>query len=449
MKIILVQPPLPYAVTESYRTEGLGIAYLTAVLRKEGHEVTLLDAHLRGLEMKETVAEILSEKFDILGLTATDAHREVVLEIIKAVREARPDAIICAGGYLPSLAYDRMLKAAPGLDFIVRGEGESVAVDVFGRIGSGKDWRDAPGVAYRDGDNIVANPAPALIGDLDSLPFPARDALKNSSFQVRSAGIVGGRGCYHRCSFCCLRVMNEINGSKVPRFRSPENVVAEIERVAGDLGIRIFRFVDDDFIGPGRKSREHALAIAQGIKDLNLGIKFRIECRADEVDEDILIPLKEAGLTHIYLGVESGVQRALDTFNKRLTVEQNKKAIKLVRSLGINLRCGFIMFDPYTTTEEILENIAFTKQTGMDKDAAGSPFALITALKIYHDVPLMEKLRKDGLLIDNGLDLSYRFKNPIAGMLFKTAIACSSCSTVIDRVKKMLGVKSKADSYLE
>jgi anaerobic magnesium-protoporphyrin IX monomethyl ester cyclase len=445
MKVMLVQPSLPYAVSDSYRTDGLGIAYLAAVLRQEGHEVALLDAYLRGLSLRDTIEEILSNRFDILGLTAADVHRTAVVQIIKAVRSARPEATICAGGYLPSLAYDRLLKACPGLDFIVRGEGETVAVDVFGRIASGRDWHDAPGVAYRDGESIVANPAPQLIKDLDILPFPARDALESSSFGMDSAGVISGRGCYHSCSFCCLRVMNQINHSRVPRFRSPENVVAEIEQVSRNLGITDIRFVDDDFIGPGRKTRERALEIARLIKGLNLGITFRIECRADEVDEDILKPLKEAGLNHVYLGVESGVQRALDTFNKRLTVEQNKKAIELVRSLDIDLRCGFIMFDPYTTVEEIQENVAFARETGMDKDAANSTFALITALNIFHGTPLEEKLRQDGLLIDKDFDLRYRFKQPIAGMLFKTAIACSTCSSLIKTVKSMCGIKEKAD----
>ncbi|MDO8682330.1 MAG: radical SAM protein [Armatimonadota bacterium] len=443
MRILLVQPPIKHSIHDAYRTEGLGIAYIASALRQKGHEVSLIDAHMQGLDLRRMITEILSRNFDALGITAANAHRKALMEIAKAVKSAKPDAIVCAGGYLPSLAHDRLLKACPHLDFVVRGEGELVAVEVFGRIADGKEWRDVAGVAFRDGDEIVANQAPPLIKDLDSLPFPARDALKDSAFPIQSAGVCGARGCYSSCSFCCLRSFNKINGSRIPRFRSPENIMAEIEQVVKEVGVKQIRFVDDDFIGPGPKMRARVLALADLLRKSNLGITFKIECRADEVDADVLLPLKEAGLAEIYLGVESGIQRALDTFNKGVTVEQNKKAIELVRSLGIKLRCGFIMFDPYLTTQELQENVQFIKEMGIDKEAADGPAPLVTRLNIFHGVPLIDKLKEDGLLVDDGFDYDYKHKNPEVGLMFKASMACAACSSAVKRVKSVFSGKRK------
>jgi len=91
--------------------------------------------------------------------------------------------------------------------------------------------------------------------------------------------------------------------------------VDEIESVVAGTGIREFGFVDDDFLGKGPKSKERAAIIAEEIIDRKLGITFSIEIRADEVDQEMLRRLKEAGLTRVLLGIESGVQRQLDTYN--------------------------------------------------------------------------------------------------------------------------------------
>ncbi|HUV04882.1 MAG TPA: radical SAM protein [Armatimonadota bacterium] len=433
MRILLLHPPLAYRVPAAWRTESLGLGYVGAVLRNDGHEVEALDAHLQCFRVKRTIREILARDFDCLGITAAQAHKDTLIPIVRAVRKRRKDAVIVAGGYLPTLAADHLLRFLPELDFVVRGEGEPVISDLCGRIERGEDWHDTPGIGYLKDGQPVLNPVPKPVQDLDTLPFPIRDALGQAAMPV-SPGISTNRGCYHRCSFCCVQSFFGLSGSRVPRLRSPENTVDEIESVIARTNVKTFNFVDDSFLGPGQKLRERVIRLAEEIEARNLKITFTIQCRADEVDEEVLRLLKEVGLTDVFLGIESGVQRQLDTYNKHVTVEQNRRGIEIVRRSGVRLRSGFIMFDPYVTIPELLQNIQFARETGILEEAKKVPVAFVTPLLLHRGVPLVEQLRADGLLREKGIDVDYVFKDRTVGIILKFLIVLGACSEFVKRM---------------
>jgi radical SAM superfamily enzyme YgiQ (UPF0313 family) len=195
-----------------------------------------------------------------------------------------------------------------------------------------------------------------------------------------------------------------------------------------------FGFVDDNFIGPGSKGKERAVRIAEEIRARKLKIRFSIECRADEVDEDTLRALKEAGLRAVFMGIESGVQRQLDTFNKGTTTEQNRRAIELVRNVGLAMGSGFMLFDPYVTVEELQENIRFIRETGILR----GPIP-ITKVRLYSGIPLIDKVREDGLLIEKGLDLDYSFKDPRIPLMWKVSVAMGKLKKIVWRLKGRAG----------
>ncbi|MDO8683537.1 MAG: radical SAM protein [Armatimonadota bacterium] len=427
MKILLLNPPLDDEKSESFISESLGIGYITAALRRDGHEVEVFDARVRRLNPKKLLGEVAAREYDAIGITATNGHAKNLIAIARSLRKRRSDALIIAGGYLPTLCADRLLALCPEIDILVRGEGEVVASELFRRIDQGEDWREVPGVAYLKDGGTVSTPPPSLIEDLDSLPFPARDALDQTKSPI-PALIAGSRGCYHRCSFCCIHSFYGISGNRAPRFRRPEKIVDEIESIITTRGIKEFGFVDDDFIGPGRKGQERAVRIAEEIKSRNLGIAFSMECRADEVDEDVLKLLKDAGLSRILLGIESAVPRQLDLYNKRITVEQNRRAVEIVRKTGIKMTAGFIMVDPYVTLDEASENMQFVRQMGLMDDGNLAHMEFLLKLKLFPGVPLVEKLRADGLLREKGLDIDYAFKDPLFRWAYRLLMAMNRIS---------------------
>jgi len=432
MKVILLHLPALRGLEVEDRTESLGLGYIAAVLRRDGHEVEILDALIRGLDVKSTVHEVVSRDFDCLGITAMHEHRRQLIPIARAIRKQKPHAVIAAGGYLPTLSAEHLLGACPEIDFIVRGEGETVASDVFGRIARGENWSDCPGIAFMKDGAAVLNPLPPAVQDLDSLPFPVHDAMIEAG-NMSSVLIYSSRGCYHHCSFCSINSFYALSGNHAPRFRSPGNVVDEMEQALAATGVSHFKFCDDDFIGPGEKTRRRAVQIAEEIRARKLKLTFSLECRADEVDEDILKALKEAGLTGVFLGIESGIQRQLDTFDKGITVEQNRRAIEIVRSLDLHMQPGFIPFDPYTTLDELAANMQFTRETQL---WGGTDGHLPMKMTLYPGVPLIEKVRADGLLRDNGMEYDYAFKDRSISMVWHALNAWSSTAKFIRGLKK-------------
>lgn len=438
MRVLLLHPPVDGEEPPIRRTESLGLGYITAVLREQGHRVDLFDAYIRGLRLSDTIDQVLARDFDCLAITAYDIHKRTLISIARRVRRARRDAVILAGGYLPTFTAEKLLPVCPEIDLLVRGEGETVVREVFDRLEHGKDWRDVPGIAYLKDGQAVLNPLPPPVDDLDTLPFPARDELAGCEFEL-PATILRSRGCYHRCSFCSIPSFYALTGHRAPRFRSPDNVIDEAESVIASTGIREFVFADDNFIGPGEQGRERVRDFVAAVKRRNLDWRFSIECRVDEIDEEILSELKDVGLFRVFLGIESGVQRQLDTYNKRTTVDQNRRAIEMARNLGLIFYPGFIMLDPYTTLDEMIENMRFVRELQLDNKNRPLSSGLMTRLNLYSGTPLIERVRADGLLREKGLDCGYVFRDPALRLLINASLALTYPGRLLKRAKRRLG----------
>jgi hypothetical protein len=146
-------------------------------------------------------------------------------------------------------------------------------------------------------------------------------------------------------------------------------VIAEIEWLyRRQHGARKIIFVDDNFIGSGQKGRDRAAAIARELIRRRLHIGFSLECRVDQVDPELLRLLKSAGLGWVLLGIESGVQRTLDLFDKKTRVATNAHALETLRQLDLQIGVGFILFEPFTTPEELKLNLQFIRQTALVND---------------------------------------------------------------------------------
>lgn len=445
MKVLLLHLPFEHELAQDYTGDSLGLGYIASVLRRDGHEVEMLDALIRNLKPGDVAREIVERSFDCIGITANHYHQNVLISTVREIRKHKKDVPIIIGGYLPTLSTAELLTKCPEIDIAVLGEGETTISDLIGRLDRSEDWHSIDGIAYMSDDGLVVTPSPSPITDLDTLPFPARDAIIQAQ-QVRPVELIrvlGSRGCYHRCSFCCIHAFYAFSGSPNPRMRQPEKVIEEIESTIAATGIKRFRFSDDDFIGPSPKTREHALQIAEELKKSKLPITFDIECRADVLDEDVLKQLKEVGLDEVFLGIESGSQTQLDRFNKRTTVEQNREAIRMLENLGIRVSSGFIMFDPYVTLAELSDNLQFLNDTGIGKEVDTSTpgrklYKGLSKLAIFPGVPLHERLKADGLVTKDGMNIEYKYKDRSVRILCGAVKACWVISHLPEYLKSLV-----------
>ena len=428
MRVLLVYGGHP-RIDDTGSEEHLGLAYLAAVLREDGHQVTILDGAVTRASSRELFRGIWERRnqFDLLGFSCpfTDSL-EPVGRLATVLRDRGLQQHFTVGGHPPTFLAREMLERWPAYDSVVVGEGEETFRELVEALDSGLDWTTLAGLAHARSGQATVNPRRPLIADLDQLPFPARDTLAQHAQREAplSASVLKSRGCYGQCSFCDTVAFYRSSPGAPWRSRSPADVAEEIEELARDRGVTHIRFWDDNFIGPGRKGRRLAEELATQILDRRLEIDYALECRVDNVDPELFQLLKESGLKRVFLGIESGVQRALDTFNKGVTVEQNTRALETLRELDLDVRVGFILLDPYTTLEELLENLDWLRDNvGPTSHIRRILTQPLNILEVYEGAPIMQRLREDGLLRGSFTGYAYRFADRRVDVLVQVLLA--------------------------
>lgn len=157
MRVALVSAPYD---TRAYRVgENLGVKYLAAVAERQGIAVDTLEPALSGLVEHDVVASLLAGPYDLIGFSVMfDSAVAGVARLVHALRSAGCTAHLTVGGHVPTFDHREMLTAIPGLDTVVRFEGEYTLLDLLERLDRPEEWRSVRGLAYRDGGRVVVNP---------------------------------------------------------------------------------------------------------------------------------------------------------------------------------------------------------------------------------------------------------------------------------------------------
>jgi radical SAM superfamily enzyme YgiQ (UPF0313 family) len=387
--------------------DNLGLRSLMASVIEAGFSVKIVTYPI---EAAQLIALVESEKPDIIGFSLIFQFlAQHFGSLISALRENGVDAHITMGGHYTSFEYEEMLNHSPGLDSIVRFEGETTLVELMQKLEKGRDWKTISGIAYRANGKVVTTPIRPL-ADLTTLPLPHRDDIDYGVQVVPMASILGSRGCPLKCSFCSIRPFYEIPEGPIKRYRSPSSIVKEMEQLYHERGVIVFLFQDDDFLAGGRRAREWAMDIANGLRDAGLAdkIAFKISCRSDEIREDTMECLLEGGLTHVYMGVESGDGQGLLNMNKKLTPETHLKAGEILRSLDISFDFGFMLLDPYSTFESTRNNIDFLEEFVGD----GWSTATFCRMLPYAGTPIKARLEAENRMGGTAFQPDYRFLDP-------------------------------------
>jgi radical SAM superfamily enzyme YgiQ (UPF0313 family) len=388
--------------------DNLGLRYLKASANRAGHSASIMTYQSDPAPLLETVRR---ENPDLIGFSLIFQYMAPdFANVIGALRDNNVTAHITTGGHYPSFDYEEVLHRIPGLDSVVRFEGESTLVELLDTLGTGGHWRSLKGIAYRNGDEIIANPLRPPIPDLDTLPFPDRNGLNYESEALPTAAILASRGCPWNCSFCSIRPFYEAQGGLLRRLRKPEAVVEEMTGLYRDRNVRAFLFQDDDFLAGGRKAKDWAVQIADGLRHAGLTgkVSFKVSCRSDEIEEECLRKLAAGGLTHVYMGVESGDEQGLINMNKHLKPAQHIRAGQILKSLGLSFDFGFMLLDPFSTFDSVRNNISFLEAFVGD----GWTVACFCRMLPYAGTPLKTKLEQEGRLLGTPFEPDYRFLDP-------------------------------------
>lgn len=399
----------PVVLVGFRRAGNLGLGYLASTLRARGYRVAIL-------EFEDDFENILAAIRDLdpilVGFSLIfQFYIKRYAAMIRALRLRGITAHFTMGGHFPTLSYIETLRQIPELDSVVRFEGELTLLELVDALGLGEDWRSIHGIACRDGAEVVATTPRALLHDLDELPYPDRDGAELPVILGRRIGqMLASRGCIRTCSFCSIHMFYRSAPGKVVRTRKPAEVAREMRLLHDKSGVTIFSFQDDDFPVFGRVWQRWTREFLDELyrNDLPGRVIWKINARADSVDPVLFAQMRDAGMYMVYMGLESGSEESLVTLNKSITVAQNLKAVEILKNLKLVFDFGFMLLDPSSTFETILENMDFLRRIVGDGYMAAEFCRMIP----YDGTPIKEQLAREGRLRGDVCNPDYVFLDP-------------------------------------
>ena len=413
-----------YSSMQPPDAEPLSIEALGGALLESGLPVmtslVLVDERIPERSIDAALNLIAKANPTIVGLSVPQGTAAVAVSLMGRLRSEFDRGVgrattIVAGHALPSARPERFL--ACGADIVVIGWGESALVSLVRRVVSGvPDLSEIPGIAYRDSGGTIRRNA---IGSWAPADAPPPRVPGGQRFFRR---VEASRGChYGHCRFCA-------RPAGPPDLWLPlevERVVADI-RALVDQGVRSFTFTDEDFFG---NDPMRAREIVRRIREL-APVEFTACLRADSVQpregrgvlpEDeltgLLAELRDSGMVRVFLGVESLSATQLARYGKRQKVEWGRRAVSVLRELGIDVEIGFIPFDPRVTLQELRDDYAGLIETDLYKHI-GTPFGW---LRIQDGSDLARRHRRDQPQSKEDpetLELAWQFVNEDSARVF-------------------------------
>jgi radical SAM superfamily enzyme YgiQ (UPF0313 family) len=309
--------------------EDIGICCIGAFLRQKGYDAMLL----RVKENMINYDKILAYAPNIIGMSVYNFSKESVYRVSEKIKQLLPDVFICVGGPFPTYSGTEMMEECPWIDFVVKGEGELTSWELVSQLPhiDKENLETIKGLIYREENIIKVNENRPLIKDINSLPLPARDILRDN--HLRTAQISGSRGCIAKCTFCVSGLF-----WKKWRGRDAITVVDEIEYIVNEYGVRAFNFCDASFEDPGG-NLERIWEIARDIVRRQLNISYFADFRAEfqkKSTPGLIELLRDSGLCGACVGLESANEFDQKLYGKLATVEDNVKCVEMFRKYDIN-----------------------------------------------------------------------------------------------------------------
>ncbi len=399
MNVALIEPPKDFwFVMGKYVPPPFGLLCLASYLEEKspGFKITVVDCQSEGLDwggLEKRLIELAPDLVAPSSLSTANAYYS--LRVCQLAKKINSEIWTVLGGQHFTALSDETLRDYPEVDFIIRGEGEVTFTELVNCLANDSGLNDVLGLSYRHGD-IIHNPNRPLICDLDELPPPAyhlvEEHMEGYYFSLMAeslpfAIVEGSRGCHYNCSYCSQWRFWRRNH----RFKSPERVVNEFNRLYGDYGSRFFWFTDDNF-----GLSNHTMEICDALINRGLGdeIQWFCQLRASDIvrHPDRVSKLREAGAIWALVGFDNPSKKILSSYRRSdLTRDNSKKAVDTLRLNQIFSQGTFIIghsSDDSQSIQALREYADF-----LDPDIAS--FFVLTP---FPGTEIYDKAREKGLL---------------------------------------------------
>ena len=372
--------------------QPLGLLYLVSVLRRDfpgQFEIDLIEQALYDLDLNAMRERIRAFGPDVIGFSCLSLEADEMARVASIAKRLNPQCLIILGGPHAKSFYDHALENSD-VDVVVVGEAERTFPELLRKLMAGQPVDEVKGIAFKKDSRVILSAPREVIDDLDSIPFPAWDLVDFSRYsKVTSmngychstpwAAVFTSRGCPFHCAYC-----HDIFGKRA-RLRSPENVVDEIELLAGKYGVKEIHIVDDIFnIDLIRAKRICDLIVERGVK---IAIAFPNALRADMMDRELVQKLKRAGCYAITYAIEAASPRIRKLVGKNVDLDKTRQVISWTRSEHI-ISHGFFMIG---FPGETLEEMEMTAKWALDSDLCIAIFFIVV---VYPRTRLLEIARE-------------------------------------------------------
>jgi len=359
------------------------LMYLASIAKEwKQAEATLIDAIAERIDVKTVSSLIKNLKPDLLVSIIGFETFKNDIENMDFIKQNNPNLKVVAFGYYPTLFSEEIINNSD-IDMLIRGEPELSFSELYDCLANKEgSIFEIDGLAFRDdnGDVFVTKPR-NRIEDLDILPFPDYSLVKQERYsepfmKKPFAVLQSGRGCPFECGYCVKTYGKEL------AFRTPENVLNELERLILENKTKSLRFLDDTFT----VNKKRVIQICEGI--LRRGLEFEWSClsRVDTLDDEMAFWLHKSGCVRVLLGVESGSQNLLDYYGKKYSVEKIKYVSGILRKRKIETVAWFVVGGSVESKSDFKKSVQLAKKMKFD-------FIAISRLCLYPGTPLFEGLR--------------------------------------------------------
>lgn len=337
-KELMVIPPLP----------PTDLMYLASIAEGCGCEAKIRDYSLGG-NLEADIREFSPDY--IVANIATPTLNSDMMALAQAKNILPSVKIIVKGA--PFLTYNtNVIYENPFIDYVIMGEPELT----FKEILEGVPNKDILGICYSENMQGIKNDMRPFNENLDDLPFPARHLVDNSIYRRPDNGKVQAvikvsRGCPYHCFFC---LATPVSGMKV-RMRSAENIIAEIKECVEKYKITNFLFWSDIF----NIDREWTINLCKKIIESGLKIIWSANTRANTMDDEMASYMYKSGCRLVSIGVESGSQEILDNIGKKITLDDIRNTVRILKKNKIKIYNYFVIGLPWETEKTVEDTIKF------------------------------------------------------------------------------------------
>jgi anaerobic magnesium-protoporphyrin IX monomethyl ester cyclase len=327
-----------------------GVGYLSEFLSRNDIKNTVIDMRL-GYNVADLIRKAREFRADLIGVTLMTYKHEDEYMLINEIKKAGYAVVI--GGPHVSTFKKKVLEECDA-DFAVKMEGEHTLLELC----RGKPHAGIKSLIYRSGGKIIENECMG-VENLEELPFPLYEKFELGKYMTKAIPIVSSRGCPYQCIYCSVKVTM----GREFRHRSPENIFREIKHWHS-LGYRHFLMFDDNFtLIKERVDKLCDLVVKSEMEDLVFACNNGV--RADRVDHDLLVKMKNVGFRYLSFGVEAGTNRVLKVIKKGESMEDIEKSIKDACDMGFDVTLFFLIGSPTETRNDIMKSIRLSLKYGI------------------------------------------------------------------------------------